>query len=185
MLVLREPKASDAGNIALLHAKSWQQNYRGALSDSFLDHEVFSERSGVWAKRFEDVNPKQLITVAELDGAMVGFGCAYMGDHPKYGALLDNLHVVSNAQGIGIGSKLMADLARKCAAHDPDSGIYLWVLQQNRKAIGFYAALEGHWVETVVGNDIGDREIWKCRYIWPSVATLYKQLNAKQKAHER
>ncbi|MGB5274909.1 MAG: hypothetical protein WBN39_12710, partial [Flavobacteriaceae bacterium] len=78
MLVLREPTASDAGNIALLHAKSWQQNYRGALSDSFLDHEVFSERSEVWAKRFKVANPKQLITLAELDGAMVGFGCAYL-----------------------------------------------------------------------------------------------------------
>ncbi|MGB5371376.1 MAG: GNAT family N-acetyltransferase [Flavobacteriaceae bacterium] len=185
MLVLREPKASDAGTIARLHAKSWQQNYRGALSDSFLDHEVFAERSGVWTKRFEVVNPKQLITVAEHNGAMAGFGCAYLGDHPKYGALLDNLHVVSKAQGLGIGSKLMADLARKCAAHDPDSGMYLWVLQQNRKAIDFYAALGGEKMETVVGNDIGDREILKCRYVWPSVAVLYKQLNAKQKAHER
>jgi ribosomal protein S18 acetylase RimI-like enzyme len=184
MLVLREPKASDAGTIARLHAKSWQQNYRGALSDSFLDHEVFAERSGVWAKRFEAVQPKQLITVAELDGAMVGFACAYLGDDPKYGALLDNLHVVSNAQGLGVGSKLMADLARKCAAHDPDSGMYLWVLQQNSKAIAFYAALGGQWVETVVGNDIGDREILKCRYIWPSVAALYKHLNSKLRNHE-
>ncbi len=185
MLVLREPTASDAGNIALLHAKSWQQNYRGALSDSFLDHEVFSERSEVWAKRFKVANPKQLITLAELDGAMVGFGCAYLGDHPKYGTLLDNLHVVSNAQGLGIGSKLMADLARKCAAQKPDSGMYLWVLQQNSKAIDFYAALGGKWVETVVGNDIGDREILKCRFSWPSVEALYKQLNSKQQAHER
>ncbi len=103
----------------------------------------------------------------------------------EYGALLDNLHVVSNAQGLGIGSELMADLARKCAAHDPDTGIYLWVLQQNIKAIAFYAALGGQWMETVAGNDIGDREILKCRYIWPSAAALYKQLHAKQKAHER
>jgi ribosomal protein S18 acetylase RimI-like enzyme len=150
-----------------------------------LDHEVFAERSGVWAKRFDVANPKQLITVAEIDGEMVGFGCAYLDDHPKYGALLDNLHVMSNAQGLGIGSKLMADVARKCAVHDPNSGIYLWVLQQNSKAIDFYAALGGQWIETVMGNDIGDREVLKCRYSWPSVAALYKQLISKQQAHER
>jgi ribosomal protein S18 acetylase RimI-like enzyme len=185
MLVFREPTASDSGTIAQLHAQSWQENYRGAFSDSFLDDGVFSERSGVWAERFQRPNPKQLITVAELDGAMVGFACAYLGDHPKYGTLLDNLHVVSNAQGMGIGSKLMADIAKKNATQNPASGMYLWVLQQNKKAIDFYEAAGGEWVETVVGNDIGDREVLKCRYIWPSVGALYQRLISKQQAHER
>ena len=40
MLVFRSATEKDAKGIAALHAKSWQQNYRGTFSDYFLDKET-------------------------------------------------------------------------------------------------------------------------------------------------
>ena len=42
--------------IALLHAQSWQRNYRGSFSDHYLDHQAIAERQKIWEERFS--NPK-------------------------------------------------------------------------------------------------------------------------------
>lgn len=51
MVTYRPAQKEDAGKIATLHARSWQQNYRDAFSDHFLDTEVFEDRHKAWNKR--------------------------------------------------------------------------------------------------------------------------------------
>lgn len=181
MVHFRAATPLDIEGIASLHVTSWQQNYRGAFSDAFLDAEAILERRLVWEERLKAVNSQQFIQVAEYKGAIVGFVCAYLDHSPEYGTLLDNLHVSSEMKGMGIGTSLMALVAKETVDRYPHSGLYLWVLEQNEKAHEFYERLDGEKVDTVPGNDIGDRTILKTRYFWATMETFLAKAKKKRK----
>lgn len=176
MLVFRSATEKDAKGIAALHAKSWQQNYRNVFSDRFLDNEVVSERQSVWRKRLSDPPENQFVQVAEINETLVGFVCGYIDDHLVYGTLIDNLHVDSEFIGRRIGEQLMVWAATFLTQDLNKTSMYLWVLTSNQKAIKFYERLGGMEEETINDFDIGDREITKTRYHWP---TLVPMLNLK------
>lgn len=143
MLVFRKATISDISAIAELHAISWQQNYRGAFSDTYLDKEALDDRMEVWADRLTNPATNQFVCVAEHDNSIVGFVCAFFNDSDAYGTLLDNLHVSSAMKGKGIGKQLMGVVADKINLGYAEKGMYLWVLAQNLGACDFYKALGG------------------------------------------
>jgi ribosomal protein S18 acetylase RimI-like enzyme len=177
MLVFRKPGMEDAARIAELHALSWQLHYRGEFSDYFLDSQVFADRMEVWKERFQKPDPSQRIVLAELDGRLVGFACAFLDENTSYGTLIDNLHVSSESQGLGIGRKLMAETAKESAKVHPNNGLYLWVLDQNKRAIDFYENLGGKKMETIEEYSVGDRVVMKRRYVWPTAGILTERTN--------
>lgn len=168
MYSFRAAVKSDFKAIAMLHAKSWQENYRGAFSDHFLDNEVVDDRLKVWKNRLEKPEDHQFVHVVEVEHALAAFICGYIDDHREYGTLIDNLHVHSKYIGQGIGERLMIDAAKRLKEKDSVS-MYLWVLASNAKAIRFYERIGGKCIETVNDYDIGDREITKTRYHWPNL----------------
>ena len=87
---------------------------------------------------------------------------------------MDNLHVSESAKGRGIGKNLISLVAQEVLRGNPTAKMYLWVLKNNKSAIGFYERLGGVNFETVVGNDIGDKEVLKCRMVWSSPQLLIK-----------
>src|SRR5205823_1577423 len=133
----------DIQAIAALHADSWRRNYRGALPDSFLDGDVGEERLAVWGERLTNPGPDQRTIVAVADGRPLGFAHTAFDDDPRWGALLDNLHVIHDVKGQGIGTRLMAETARVLGQWRPGSGLYLWVLGQNTAGQAFYDARRG------------------------------------------
>jgi len=169
MLVFRKATIADAPDIAELHATSWQQNYRGAFGDTYLDEEALDDRMEVWADRLTNPAANQYICVAEHDKSIVGFVCAFFNDCCTYGTLVDNLHISSAMKGKGIGKRLMCVVADEINLGYAEKGLYLWVLEQNLGACDFYKALGGEQKETVTGHDIGDRPVMKVRYYWPSM----------------
>lgn len=159
--------------IASLHAKSWQENYRGTFSDHFLDEEVLGDRMKVWKDRLQSPNDKQWVLLAEDQGVAIGFICIYLDKDSVYGTLVDNLHVASAFIGQGFGETLMVKAARFIRETHRKS-MYLWVLANNTKAIRFYERLGGVPKETVRDFDIGDREIIKTRYHWETLTPIFK-----------
>lgn len=128
----------DIKEIAQLHTRSWQVHYRNIYTDDYLDKELAADRLKVWTDRFSNLNDNQFVIKAMNNGVMVGFACTYLYKDPEYGALLDNLHVLPEAQGCGVGRNLMLLSAKWVTEHSPESGLYLYVLDQNKKAIEFY-----------------------------------------------
>ena len=171
-LVFRRATIDDTRAIAELHARSWQQNYRGAFSDTYLDDEALADRMKVWADRLGHPAVHQLVYVAEFEKCVVGFICAFFKDDVQYGTLVDNLHVSSEMKGKGIGKQLMNLIANEIKRGQHEQGMYLWVLEQNSGAHRFYTALGGEKKETVPGHDIGDRSVMKVRYYWSSMEKL-------------
>ncbi|SIQ18761.1 GNAT family N-acetyltransferase [Maribacter ulvicola] len=178
-MVLREAIVADVKKIAKLHSVSWQQNYRASFSADFLDNLVFDNRLNEWKKRYKNPSQNQYILIAEADGDFLGFMCAYFNHDDQYGTLLDNLHVGLNAQGKGIGTKLMAALAKEVLRRDGTNDFYLWVLDTNAAAISYYERLGGVAKETVESNDIGDKTFLKIRYYWEDASLFLQSLEVK------
>jgi GNAT superfamily N-acetyltransferase len=141
-LQFRIARAGDAEAVANLHAESWRRHYRGAYSDAFLDGDVFADRSGVWTDRLREPDPRRCTILAE-DGSLVGFANTFFDDDPKWGALLDNLHVTDRHKSRGVGTRLLALTAKAVIARPESAGLYLWVLEQNVDAQAFYEARGG------------------------------------------
>jgi ribosomal protein S18 acetylase RimI-like enzyme len=177
MSQLAEPRfrlasADDAEAVANLHADSWRRHYRGAYSDAFLDGDVLGDRRAVWAERLREPDPRRYTILAE-DGRLVGFANTVFEHDPKWGALLDNLHVAAGHKRRGIGARLLALTAQAVTGRPNATGLYLWVLEQNQGARAFYEARGGKCVGRalveppggVAGRLAGSPV--KLRYAWP------------------
>jgi ribosomal protein S18 acetylase RimI-like enzyme len=163
---IREANKDDAGNIARLHAASWRNAYRGALSDAYLDGPIEAERSELWRGRFERPGANQFVAVAESFDQIVGFVCAYGGHDPQWGTFLDNLHVAKGHEAQGIGTRLMGEVASWSAEAYPLQGIYLWVLESNIPARRFYERLGGENAGSGLWDAPDGCALPKLRIVW-------------------
>src|SRR5690242_10227673 len=115
MLRFRPAGPADADRVALLHADSWRRHYRGAYADSFLDGDIETERRAVWSTRLG--TPTGTATIlAEYGDQLAGFVHVAVDHDPKWGSLVDNLHVQHAQRRTGIGTQLLARAAQ--AVHD-------------------------------------------------------------------
>jgi ribosomal protein S18 acetylase RimI-like enzyme len=172
LIEYRRAQLSDADAVALLHARSWRENYRGAYSDAFLDGELPAERLRVWHERLSHPEESQFVQLA-VDGTdLLGFVCAYGAHDPEWGSRIDNLHVAAAAKRGGIGAALLRRTAAWLDTRHPDLGVYLFVLEMNSPARRFYERLGARnaGVQTIEGH--GGAMVRSCRYVWPRAAVL-------------
>jgi len=144
-MTVRPAESSDAISIAELHAGSWRSAYRGILRDEFLDGPVIQDRRRLWESRLShSPTPEaQFVALIEHGGELKAFACVLLDADPHWGALLDNLHVSTSAQGKGLGRRLMAEAARWILQRRPHSRLHLWVYEKNVAARQFYEHLGG------------------------------------------
>ena len=167
----------DADRIAALHADSWRRRYRGAYADGYLDGDLLGDRRTVWTARLAAPEGTRTI-VAERDGSLVGFVHVVFDADPKWGSLVDNLHVAHAEHRSGIGTRLMGHAARAVLAEAGTPALYLWVLEQNSRAQAFYRAAGGTAVESGVAAAPGgdpallDGTPGKFRMAWPDATRL-------------
>jgi ribosomal protein S18 acetylase RimI-like enzyme len=171
----RSAGTDDAERIAALHADSWRRYYRGAYADAFLDGDVLGERRAVWATRLGA--PAGTGTVLAEDGdRLVGFVHVRFDEDPRWGSLVDNLHVVPDRHRTGIGTRLLARAATAVTVRAAGTGMYVWVLEQNTAAQRFYRACgadrAGTAPVTPPGGDPSrlNGSPRKLRMIWPDAA---------------
>lgn len=117
---LRRYTAADEVAAIELWRRTWQQAYPR------ID---FATRLDWWRRRWrEELVPVATITVAEVDGRMVGFVTV---DPATYD--LDQLVVAPEAWGMGVAAALIKEARRISPA-----GLDLHVNQDNARAIRFY-----------------------------------------------
>ena len=157
----------DADAIADLHTRSRQVAYRGLYGDAYLDHELFEVSRVTWRQRFETFAPAtDLILAAMDDGEPVGLAYASFRLDPQVGLLLDNLHVAPERKGGGLGTALLAEVARWLVEEHAGAPLHLEVYAPNEAALGFYIGKGG--VETARSRETapGGREVEVVRYRW-------------------
>lgn len=180
----RAAEAADAEGVALLHADSWRRHYRGAYADAYLDGDVVADRLAVWGDgRLEAAEERATVVAESPDGeggGLVGFVHVVFDEDARWGSLIDNLHVSNASRRTGVGAELMFRAARAVDERAAGRAVYLWVLEQNTAAQGFYRALGAKHVETVpVGPPGGVPERLqgaprKFRMAWEDVSELRK-----------
>jgi GNAT superfamily N-acetyltransferase len=176
--VIFSPAASgDSGRIAALHTQSWRRHYRGAYADAYLDGDLLTERTRVWSARLASPGGTATI-IAESAGRLVGFVHIVLDADPRWGSLVDNLHVDHLKHRSGVGTRLMGYAARAVLADAGSPALHLWVLQQNERAQEFYRASGGTPVETgIAAAPCGDPALLngtpaKYRMFWPDATRL-------------
>jgi len=172
-VTLREATQLDSAAIAHLHAESWRSAYRGILSDDYLDQRAHSERAALWQSRFSEIASKPFFAVlAEAGAALAGFACVFPRENPTFGSFLDNLHVVPQSIGQGIGRQLLSEVARRLIAEEIPGGLYLWVIEKNSRARKFYARAGAVEVERVELPMPDGSRLPEMRCYWPDPARL-------------
>jgi GNAT superfamily N-acetyltransferase len=173
MVTLRDATEHDSPAIARLHADSWRSAYRGMLSDDYLDHRAHSERAAVWQARFSEKAENPFFAIlAETETDLAGFACVFPDEHPTYGSFLDNLHVIPQRTGYGIGRRLLAAVAERLLADETHRGLYLWVIEQNAGARRFYSRAGAQEVECVMLPMPDGSHCNEVRCYWPDPARL-------------
>jgi GNAT superfamily N-acetyltransferase len=114
-----------------------------ALADyEKLSHEVIADEERLRATLF-GTRPAAEVLIAESSGRPVGFALFFTNYSTflaKPGLYLEDLFVLPEARGDGVGGALMAALAKLCL--DRDYGRFEWsVLDWNEPAIKFYRRL--------------------------------------------
>ncbi len=132
MLRLRPYATADEDAAIELWRRTWQQHY---------PHLDFTARVPWWRERWRnELVPKAMVTVAECQGAVVGF--VTVDPKTRY---LDQLVVAPEAWGSDVAPVLMAEARRLSPA-----GLELAVNADNVRAIRFYEK-QGF---VVTGNDV-------------------------------
>ncbi len=114
-----------------------------ALADyEKLLHEVRFDEATLAAKLFGP-RPYAEVLIGEIDGVPQGFALFFHNFSTfegKPGIYLEDLFVNPEARGTGLGTALLAELARLAVERDC-ARLEWWVLDWNEPSIGFYKAL--------------------------------------------
>src|SRR5262245_5282932 len=166
MIEYRPARTADAEAIPLHHARGWRETYRGSFHDAFLDGDLPGERLRVWGARLDRPDPSQFVQVAMDASVLAGFVCAYGAHDPRWGSLIDNLHVDPAFQRKGIASALMEQSGAWLADRYADLAVYLLVLEVNESARLFYERLGGRNAGASTMETHGGALVRSCRYVW-------------------
>ena len=107
--------------------------------------------------------PRVFCEIAEHDGKPMGFALwfyTYSTFQGRHGIWLEDLFVVPEARGLGIGKALLVNLAQRCTRER--LGRFEWsVLNWNEPSIAFYKAQGGvmmdEWTRVRVAGEALDR----------------------------
>jgi len=158
---------NEADAIADLHTRSRQVAYRGLYGDAHLDHALPEISRTIWRKRFETFDPvTDLILAAMEGGEPVGLAYASFKLNPALGALLDSLHVAPERKGGGLGTTLLAEVARWLIRDHAGAPLHLEVYAANEDALGFYIRKGGVEMARYRETAPGGRDVDVVRYRW-------------------
>ena len=154
---LRTGEDFDLLAVGALHWRSRDAAYAGVLSPETLARVSADSLGAWWTERWKWERETHRLTVAEADGATVGF--TYVGPSETPGcAELYAIHVEPGLVGTGVGRLLMANALDQLAEIGGDRAV-LWVLTANEQARRFYD--RGGWrpdggtrVEAVNGEPV-------------------------------
>ena len=163
-ITVREMTALDVDIVAKLHAASWRTAYRGMLRDEFLDGDLQSNRRALWSNRLTNHNPKHVGSIAFVEDRAVGFAFAFVDVDPIWGPMPDNLHVLADCKGKGVGTALLRSICAACLQVSASPGLYLWVYEDNLPACGFYEALGAQCQDREIADAQGGGTVAEWRY---------------------
>ena len=162
---IRSARDADRQAIAALQARSWQDAYSDVLPAEYLVHQIADDLERHW--RELKIHPNDVVLVAE-EKRLVGFIAVWCRPEPFF----DNLHVRPSLRSRGIGSALMKTAAQQLVRQGHRTG-YLWVVENNRRAIRFYERLGGVCTDTAE-KDLFGHKVRTVMIEWDDISVIYE-----------
>jgi len=137
---IREGEPRDAEAIAAIHVRSWQEAYRGQLTDEYLDGLKVEDRLEMHRYALAQPPPEYRMWVAEEGDRILGFavtGRSEDADADERTAELYAIYLEPDRVGTGLGRSLFEHAVGDLR----DRGfrtVTLWVLETNAEARRFY-----------------------------------------------
>ena len=127
-------KSDDRNEISNIYERSWKSAYKGIIPKSYLD----SIPKGRWAKKVD--NPDWATLVCLEDDKIIGT-CSFCESRfpecfPGYGEII-SMYFLPGYTRKGYGSLLMKRVLEEMKGFGFNQ-IFLWVLEENTRAIAFY-----------------------------------------------
>ena len=126
----------------------------------------------MWRERLKNPRDNQFVLVAEDNGFIIGFACAFVMENLKWGSYLENLHVRQSHHGRGIGTKLLLKVAAICEQKCSNQGLYLLVNQTNQNAQKFYLKLGAENAQVSVWSAPDGSHVPTFRFAWKTSTAL-------------
>jgi ribosomal protein S18 acetylase RimI-like enzyme len=172
-LAIRRATAADADGIARVQVETWRSSYSGIVPQSYLDALDVREMAANWKRWVLDTDAHTF--VADDAGEICGYvhgGVLRDGVHVAaqgYDAEIHKVYVLSDAQGKGIGRKLMSVLAESLV-RDGLMRPVVWALAENPWC-RFYERLGGKKVaEKMI--EIGGAPLLDYAFGWETMSPL-------------
>jgi ribosomal protein S18 acetylase RimI-like enzyme len=153
----------DAGDLARVHVQAWRETYPGLLPQAYLDALSVPRHARLWRRRL--MSTGEVTLAAEGENGLVGY-CSGGDARGRIEGLAEitTLYLLRQAQGSGVGRRLLTDTARVLAARGAVS-LVIWVLRDNAKARGFYEHLGGR-LDASRGEMVGGQIVPSVGYRW-------------------
>jgi len=140
-MLIRKAMPSDTSALGELHVRTWQEGYRGLLSEEVLASLSIEGRTQTWETILTQ-HPEVIVLVAEDTEKLVGFTSAGpLQKNPQANPLqaeLGAIYLRESYWGAGIGSQLMQQIEAELKNHGFTT-VVLWVFTDNERASDFYA----------------------------------------------
>ena len=175
MITVRMATTSDCDKVGALQVKAWLETYRGLVPDSVLNTLSTVDQAATW-RRILVREPPVAMAVAESDsGRLLGFaaGGPSRGKRLPHDSEIYAIYVLAAAQRQGLGSTLIAAVARRLASQGARS-LCLWVLRDNARARQFYESLGGIEVGEKA-ESMGGARLQEVAYGWEDVNAFLAQ----------
>lgn len=170
--VVFPPGPADAEALARAHVTSWRQTYRGLLPDAYLARMSEAAHARRFAHLLLKPGPDDVTLAAADRWGLVGYAQGGPSRRRMPGeAEVATLYLVREAQGRGLGGRLLADTARALAAHGAKS-LVISVLRDNFAARGFYEHLGGEAEPPREEPGPGGGMFLEVAYRWPDITAL-------------
>ena len=140
---MRAGNDGDLFGVGAVHQRSRVAAYAHILSAQTLAARTAEAFGEWWSERWKWEQETHRLTVADLDGEVIGF--TYVGPSETAGAAeLYAIHVDPDLIGTGVGRQLMVNALAQLTELDGERAV-LWVLADNELARRFYD--RGGWTE--------------------------------------
>lgn len=125
-VVIRDMLPEDIDRKGTIHYQSWQQSYAGIVDAGYLAN-MSEEKCQAMARQWPENT-----AVAIADDKVIGFVCWI----PSVGTgELNAVYLLDEYKGFGFGRALVDYAMKRLAGCEQ---VVLWVLKENKSAIGFY-----------------------------------------------
>lgn len=183
-VTIRAVEPGDALGLSRVQVDTWRDAYVGVLPDDTL-LDLDEMRAAVrWTRIVGTLKPPEVVSVADLDGRIVGFCHGGLGrkavaeviDRDESVAEVYAMYVDPSFQSLGLGRALLADVARRLITHGFDS-LVLTTLAKNRHGREFYERIGGAVGDAIPSIVVGS-PAEQVPYFWPDMERLVQRLDA-------